>query len=393
MAQRDRALTLLGLAAAIAVLTWFATIWHAFFDLSIYDGAVTYWLRDSGMIYDWLRPESRYGFTYPPFAAFLMAPMAYLPWPVVIAVACAATVVTTALVVWWLVGPLIRARGWTPWYALALILLAVAAFEPMRETFVFGQVNTLLLAVVAADLVFLVSRGSRWAGAGVGLAMAVKLTPGAFLLWLLVTRRWRAAGVAAGTAAAVTLLAAAAAPDMSREFWTAAVWDTSRVGTPAFVSNQSLQGALARLAPTASPVWWLLFVAAALAVWAWRCRRADVPAGLALTGVLGCLISPVTWIHHLVWLLPAFLLVVARGLTDRRLLWFAGLSWALMTSRVVWIWEKNPSGPIGLVGGSLYVWISVALLFLVPLRQPDAVPDVGDPGRAEVEDGALPVRR
>ena len=114
MAQRDRALTLLGLAAAIAVLTWFATIWHAFFDLSIYDGAVTYWLRDGGMIYDWLRPESRYGFTYPPFAAFLMAPMAYLPWPVVIAVACAATVVTTALVVWWLVGPLIRARGWTP---------------------------------------------------------------------------------------------------------------------------------------------------------------------------------------------------------------------------------------------------------------------------------------
>ncbi|GAA0800764.1 glycosyltransferase 87 family protein [Spirilliplanes yamanashiensis] len=370
MSRRDRALLLAGATVAAAALTWFATIWHAFFDLSIYDGAVSYWLRDGGMIYDWLRLESRYGFTYPPFAAFLMAPMAYLPWPLVIVVACVATVVTTALIVWWVFGPAIRRHGRPPAFMAALTLLAVAVFEPMRETFVFGQVNTLLLAVVAADLLFLVARGSRWAGVGVGLAMAVKLTPGVFLLWLLVTRRWRAAAVATGTAAAATLLAAAAAPDMSREFWTSAIFDTNRVGTLAFVSNQSLQGVVARLSPAASPVWGLLLAAAALAVWAWRVRRADVPAGLALTGVLGCLVSPVTWVHHLVWLLPAFLLVVERGLGgERRLLWFAGVSWALMCSRVVWIWERNPAGPVGFLGSNLYVWISVALLFLVPPRR------------------------
>ncbi len=382
MAQRDgvrRGLVVAGVVVLVAVLTWFATMSEVFFDLSIYDGAVTYWLRDGGMIYDWLRLDSKYGFTYPPFAAFLMAPMAYLPWPLVAALSCVATVVTTALVVWWLAGPAIRRTGRPLWYVLALVLLAVAAFEPMRETFVFGQVNTLLLAVVAGDLLFAVARGSRFAGVGVGLAMAVKLTPGVFLLWLLVTRRWRAAAVATGTAAAATLLAAAAAPDLSREFWTAAIWDTDRVGTLAFVSNQSLQGVLARLSPTASAVWWLLLVAAAVAAWAWRCRRADVPAGLALTGVLGCLISPVTWVHHLVWLLPAFLLVVSRGLADRRLLWFAGVSWALMTSRVVWIWERNPAGPIGFAGSNLYVWISIALLFLVPRRQPEDVAGLRGP--------------
>jgi alpha-1,2-mannosyltransferase len=401
MAQRDgvrRALLLTGLTVAAAGFLFVATIWHGFFDLAVYDGAVTYWLRDGGMIYDWLRLESRYGFTYPPFAAFVMAPMAYLPWPLVIALACAATVVTTALVVWWVFGPTIRRHGWTPWYAMALTLLAVAVFEPMRDTFVFGQVNMLLLAVVAADLLSGVARGRRWAGVGVGLAMAVKLTPGVFLLWLLVTRRWRAAAVAAGTAAAATFAAAAVARDMSREFWTAAIWDTSRVGTLGYVSNQSLRGVVARLSPAASPVWWLLLVAAAFVVWAWRCRRADVPAGLALTGVLGCLVSPVTWVHHLVWLLPAFLLVLSRGLDgDRRLLWFAVLSWALMTSRVVWIWERNPSGPVGFVGSNIYVWISIALLFLVPLRQPAGVAhldEVGDraagPGQHQV--GAPAVR-
>ena len=32
--------------------------------------------------------------------------------------------------------------------------------------------------------------------------------------------------------------------------------------------------------------------------------------GLALTGVVMCLVSPVTWVHHLVWLIPGLLLLV-----------------------------------------------------------------------------------
>jgi alpha-1,2-mannosyltransferase len=98
----------------------------------------------------------------------------------------------------------------------------------------------------------------------------------------------------------------------------------------------------------------------------------------------------VTWVHHLVWLLPAFLLVVSRGWADRRLLWFAGVSWALMTSRVVWIWERNPSGPVGFVGGNLYVWISVALLFLVPLRQPEDAAGPGGPTASPTASAAGP---
>ena len=65
-------------------------------------------------------------------------------------------------------------RGWV----LGLLGVAVVlAVEPIRTTLGYGQVNTLLLALVAADLLFGVARGRRWAGVGVGLAMAVKLTP------------------------------------------------------------------------------------------------------------------------------------------------------------------------------------------------------------------------
>ena len=174
---------------------------HGFFDLKVYYGALTWWVHDGGEIYDYLKPGTQYGFTYPPFAALVMLPMAYLPWPAAIAVSVLASVATTAVLIWWLVDPIARRAGWTRWFALAVALCLAAAFEPMRETVNFGQVNMLLLFLVAVDLLRLLPGGNRWAGVGIGLATAIKLTPGIFIVYLLVTRRWRAAFTASGAAA------------------------------------------------------------------------------------------------------------------------------------------------------------------------------------------------
>src|SRR5919112_4184156 len=205
-----------------------------------------------------------------------MAPMAFLPLGAVIVIATIATVATTALLTWWFVAPLIHRHGWTPWFAFAVALCLALSFEPVRETLTFGQVNTLLLTLVAGDVLFGLSEGRRWAGVGIGLATAIKLTPGVFILYLLVTRRWRAAGTAIGTAAAATLGAAAIFPDQSREFWTSPLCDTNRVGVLSYVSNQSLRGYLARLPiDDVDSHAWVACVLAVLAVWAWRVRRAD----------------------------------------------------------------------------------------------------------------------
>jgi alpha-1,2-mannosyltransferase len=372
---RKRAAVAAALVAVTAGIVLLAGMRNGFFDSKVYYGAMVYWFRDGGMVYDWLRPGTPYGFTYPPFAGLVMAPMAYLPFPLVVVVASVATVATTALVVWWLAAPLIRRAGWTTWFAFAVALCLAVSFEPVRETLTFGQVNTLLLALVAGDLLFGVARGRRWGGLGIGLATAVKLTPGVFILYLLATRRWRAAATAIGAALAATLVAAAVAPDQSREFWTSALWDTGRVGVLSYVSNQSLRGFLARLPidPVAARVW-AAGVLVLLAAWAWRVRSAaardDEVGGLALTGVLGCLISPVTWVHHCVWLIPAIVRCVDAGLSaraHRNLLYLGGSAYLLMTSRLLWVWEKRPRPPLELIGGNLYFWFSLALLACTPL--------------------------
>ncbi|MDG4802259.1 glycosyltransferase family 87 protein [Micromonospora sp. WMMD980] len=396
------------LAAAVTGFLSVAAVRHGFFDLRVYHGALTYWARDGGEIYDFLKAGTQYGFTYPPFAALVMLPMAYLPWNAAIVVSVAATVVVSAVVIWWLLDPVARRCGWTRWFTLAVALCLAAAYEPMRETVNFGQVNMLLLFLVAVDLLRLLPGGNRWAGVGIGLATAIKLTPGIFVVYLLVTGRWRAAATAIGSAAVATLVAAGLFPDASREFWTEALWNTDRVGELAFVSNQSLRGVVARLDPEhPSTLAWLVLVLVTLVLWGWRCRAAvaagDEATGLALTGAVMCLVSPVTWVHHLVWLLPGLILLVdngmaapARGRRRRVLLAAALIGYALLCSRIVWAWEKDFTGADGFLGSNTYVWISLALLVGLPIRRratparPDGPARAVGPAGSAVEPTGVP---
>jgi alpha-1,2-mannosyltransferase len=385
----------------LIVVAFYVAVWaflavaaarNGYFDLKVYYGAMNYWVHGGGQLYDYLVPQTEYGFTYPPFAAGLMLPMAFMSWHAAIAVSVALNVVVIVAMLGWLVGPVIQRKGWTPWFALAVALGLTALFEPVRETVNFGQVNLLLLFLVAADLLLLVRKGNRFGGIGIGIATAIKLTPGIFIVYLLVTRRWRAAAVASAAAATATWLAATFAPDASRVFWTDAMWNTDRVGNTAFVSNQSLNGLVSRLDPAEpSKALWLALVLAAMVVWAWRARRAikagDEVAGLALTGIIGCLVSPITWIHHLVWVLPAFALLVDHA-TDpandrkrrRNLLIFGVVSFAILCSRLPWAFHRHFDG-FGVVGSNAYVLVMVALLVALPIREP------ADTGSAQLGSG------
>ena len=67
--------------------------------------------------------DSTYGFTYPPFAALVMLPMAYLGWPARSWSAWRPPSVAGTAVLWWLVDPIARRQGWTRWFALAVAVV------------------------------------------------------------------------------------------------------------------------------------------------------------------------------------------------------------------------------------------------------------------------------
>ncbi|WP_328417031.1 glycosyltransferase 87 family protein [Streptomyces violaceus] len=359
---RGRLLLLLALATVVTVFTATVPLLRDWFDLRVYYGSIDTWVHHGGRIYDYRVPGTTYGFTYPPFAAVAMLPMALLDLRTAIAAALLLNLAALAVILRLLTGPEWRRHGWYGW---ALIACLLALFEPLRDTFSFGQVNLLLLALVLTDAALLATGRGRLAGIGIGLAAAIKLTPALFIGLLLVARRWRAAALATAVALGATALAAWVDADASRFYWTDALWDTSRIGRLGYVSNQSVQGILARLGEPDRAVW-AAAVLLILGVWAVRVRRAvaagDWTAAFALTGLAACLVSPITWVHHLVWLLPSFAVLIRTGHPR-----IAGALYAVLCTSVVWLWFDDASGVDGFLGSNTYAWITLGLLLWLPV--------------------------
>jgi alpha-1,2-mannosyltransferase len=247
-----------------------------------------------------------------------------------------------------------------------------------------------LAALVLADVRAL-QRGSAWAGVGIGLATAVKLTPGLFVVYLLLSGRIRAAATATGTFAAVTLLAWVVDPTASTRYWTDLLWQVARVGRVDRTENQSLFGALSRLAEPAAPDrrLWFLLVCVVLAVGVTRAvraaRRGDELVGITLTGLIACLISPISWNHHLYWVVPAVVVLVDVAAGSGRP-WLrrasgaaAAVVVAVFAGSLIWFFAQpqgahGSGGVTGALGENGYVLLLLAMVALLPIRAGAAAP-------------------
>ena len=387
-------------AAVVAAQVWYGNR-HHFLDLRIYVNAVRWW-ANGHPLYEFAHDDpiqGRLGFTYPPFAALVLAPLGLLGFRASIVLFVAGTAMAVAVTSFWLVRPIARRHGVPLWFATALALPLISTLEPIRETVTFGQINMLLVLLVLTDLLVVGPRWPRLAGIGIGIAAAIKLTPAIFIVYLLITRRWRAALTATATAVAASLLAAAVAWRDSWHFWIEALWETGRVGHPDRIANQSVFGMLARLSAPHEPnqVVWLALVLIVAGYGLWRARRAalagDEVVGLTLTGFVGGLASPITWPHHLFWFVPALLVLIDVGLGQepgkarpRRpwLLGLAGLCWATVSVSVISLFELGLSrrlfetGPQGFLIVNWYVILTAALIVALPVRgHPLAAPVLG----------------
>lgn len=314
------------LAIAVGVA---AAVRGDFTDLFVYrfagrgvlDGLPVYGTRD---------PVMDLPFTYPPFAAVLMVPLALPPTWLAAAALAAASVGAMAAVVVVVRRALDQpAPGWL----VALLAGGAMALEPVWQNWTFGQINVVLMLAVLVDLI---RPERRWSGVLVGVAAGVKLTPLVFVLLLVLVGRRAAAGRAVLAFVATVAIGFAALPGPSTTYWTDDLVEASRVGPPALAHNQSVYGALTRLLDHApSTLWWLAvaapLAAAALVAGARWWRRGDRLLGACLGAVAMLLASPISWSHHWVWAVP-----IALVLWDRSR--WAGAAWsAVFVARpVVW---------------------------------------------------------
>jgi DNA-binding PadR family transcriptional regulator len=321
-------------------------------------------------------------FTYPPFAALVFVPLAWLPSTtaaqIVWALLNEAALLALLAVVLKAVRPELTKESRRRW---ALALAAPALFlDPVLLAVRHGQVDILITVLVLWDLVGTRRLGPKTVPQGIatGLAAAIKLTPLIFVPYLLLTRRWKATWRCLGAFAVAEAVAFVISPEASMTYWTRDLFDYKRVGGALGLqgliapTNQSLLATLDRLNHGAVPsgLLWaatgilgVLGVALAAHV---HFRRSPF-LGVALCATTGLLISPVTWTHHMIWVLPVTVWLGAAPDRPRWGRWAAAGTAVLFWGSPIWWVADAGSGPWHengwqlIAGNSFFLWMLLLL--------------------------------
>jgi alpha-1,2-mannosyltransferase len=365
IAARGWAWPIASAAVALAGATALALV-HSQVDLSTYllGGAHA----RSGDLFTVTYPGDGLGFTYPPFSALLFAPFAHLP--VRVCEVAFAWVNLGALFL--LVAACLRAVGRTLerrtvlWWSLAL-LLPVIMLDPVRQTFLLGQVNIILALMIVADMTLDLPLPR---GILVGLAAAIKVTPLILIPYLFLTRQGRAGVRAIAAFLAAALLADGASPASSWAYWTHYIVVPQRAGMLSWIGNQGLIGAFERMAGrvVTTPTTFLIVATVAgfgVVVAAIAYRRSSPVLGLLVVEAAESLANPVSWSHHFIWIV---LLVAWLALAEDRPRY--GEWWALAVAVLFWAappwWAPHRPGIIFAGRGWLIpLSDSYVLLFIV----------------------------
>src|SRR4051812_29194403 len=318
--------------AARFACTYLAPNGANFVDLHVYvGGAAT--IGSGRSIYDYVyadqTPDFPLPFTYPPFAAVVFAPLHLVPFGLLAFAWQVGIIVALYGVVWFSLRLLGRSD-----HRLTMLWTAVGVWtEPLRSTFDYGQVNVILVLAVLYAVY-----SSRWwlSGLLVGLAAGVKLTPAVSGLYFLGARRWGAVVFSAVVFFATVGVSILVLGAQARFYFTDLLGDASRIGPIGTSFNQSWRGGISRIlghdAGYGPVVLAALAVTTVLAVLAWRAVGADDRLGaIVIVQMFGLLLSPISWTHHWVWLIPMMIWLLHGALGDRRGARILGWGWLVLT--------------------------------------------------------------
>ncbi|MQA07605.1 MAG: DUF2029 domain-containing protein [Pseudonocardiaceae bacterium] len=368
----------------VAILAEIFAIWMAahipyyeYMDTQIYRfGALA--LLDGGDIYGTLPATSsgiQLPFIYPPFAALLFVPLTWLPVEAAIFVftvlSHAAVLVTAYLLVRFSrhVAPRAGLVAAATIGIAALITLA----EPGRQTFAYGQINMLLMAMVMADCLLPKTAWPR--GLLVGIAAGIKLTPLAFLAFFLLRKDFRAALISGATFAGTVLVGWIASPSGSVTWWFDRMLSTAEGFSPTFAGNLTIRGLLAKLEvpdPGLTIMWVGIggcLAVLMLATMGYALRADNMPLAVLANAIWALLASPISWSHHWVWAAPALIVLLGMAIGRRRYSLLAAVlgSGAMLVLAPHWDLAQVSSDAadwtlIEQLVGNVYTLIAVAFL-------------------------------
>jgi hypothetical protein len=272
-------------------------------------------------------------FGSPPIVGVLFAPLLVIPTAVAEVVAAIATLLCLAGTIW-----VLGVRDWRCY-------VVAAVWYPTLFEFQSGNLSALLALLVAISWRF----RDRWSGvAAVAVAVALKLYCWPLIVFLLVTRRVRAAAAATAGSVALVLVPWAAFGFVGLRAYPHLLDVMTQVEQR---EGFSLAGAIAPIASWSVARMVAYAVGAALLIAAYRVRGEENRFLLCIAAMLA--LTPILWMHYFV------VLLVVAALAQPRL----GAVWLMPLA--LWIAPHAPQAPHGRPENIPPAWQAVTVAAIV----------------------------
>lgn len=326
--------------------------------------------------------DTPWPFSTPPLLAALLVPLTFLPqgvggyfWTLL----CLLAIVLSA----WLV---LRSQSWLSLAGLLIALLLLYQYQPAVVGLRLGQVDVIIFLLLT--LAFALLKDGRQTAAGLVLALAIglKFFAGFLALFLLWKRQWRPAllALAGGGLLVLGSFTLTGMAQMGRYVSFSSLYTTGAFA--AYPYHQSFNAFFARhlkanmftppLADAPALALALTALASALALggllWltrqplAARHERFDVEFGLALCTML--LVAPPSPRYAFIWLIPVFVIALARQLRGAGPAWLLGVTALayLLVGRLIYVpvplLRRLADGQF--MVGTIVLWLALAVLLV-----------------------------
>jgi Glycosyltransferase family 87 len=290
------------------------------------------------------RDKPVFPFIYPPFGLLPFLPLASLSYDHAALAAAAVGFAAVLMFLWFFCvrprpGPLENSQTRMALLA-AVSVVYVLTFDPLAINFHAGQTNAVILLMIAVALDALHEERPAFTGSALAAACLLKIYFLLFIPFLIIKRRYRATAWLVGILAAACVVTLIVWPAALWSDWLRDVFPYGGYGRfppglfpPGRAANQSINGFVARflagdaemrlrpilpLAAAAAPLAYAICgaVIAGAMVCVYRSTRRFGKRRLAdefaLVLVVTFLVTPFSWEHHLVFLLPASIIVIRR---------------------------------------------------------------------------------
>ena len=307
------------LIAVLAYQSWWR--FNPGLDLNIYlEAARAFW--NGANPYAIAMPAA---FIYPPFVCVLLWPLAQLPLEVAAVIWFVLSLIALGAALGMILrisGPVDVSRA-----VVACAIVCVLLTEVLQNNLRNAQINFLVLACTLT-FAWYWSRGRKGLASGwLAVAIAIKITPGIFLIWLARRRDWRTlvATTAIALGLTIALPAVVAGPlivDDFRGYVQTFIGDRVTVGPDAMVERRpfSVVGALHRFTDVSWPFDAVVLGLGVLLVTGLLFDRGSPVAGqetaalVSLYLVTALLATPMSEVHHLALILPGIVWLMYRAL-------------------------------------------------------------------------------